>query len=181
MVTCYAAFFLTTDFINTASLCLLIISHTQLVKVQRCHDLLVRLSAIHADMNQGWGKIGEEKKIWQPFIDVEQVILLSYHAAGLQDTYFWCQLKTLYFCLSWSQFTFQWLWVGAAGNVKRNYISHSYDGVFTLRHSCTFSFCELRVPKKAQFFKWKESGKRVDPSKSTGWHQTSLIREINVL
>lgn len=48
VVPCYAAFFLTTNFIHTASLCLLIISHTRLVKVQSCHDLLVRLPSMHA-------------------------------------------------------------------------------------------------------------------------------------
>lgn len=128
-------------------------------------NLSLSWSILYTKMNEARrveNKMWKVKYIWYVFTDAEQVVLSSIITVGLQDMYFWCQLKTIYFHLTWFQFTLNWHAVGTVENVKRNYILHNNDGSFTLTYSQFFvdlkkAFGMVGIFKKRIWTHWLES------------------------
>lgn len=96
----------------------------------------------------------------------------SYHIVGAAGHHIlWCQLKTLYFHLTWSQLIFNWLSVSTVENVKRNYISHNND--VGVAHSNSFFFLMNSLTWKVNWLQEQTLGDRKIPRPQM-WNLTQL-------
>lgn len=97
----------------------------------------------------------------------------SYHIVGAAGHHIlWCQLKTLYFHLTWSQLIFNWLSVSTVENVKRNYISHNND-VGVAHSNSLFFFLMNSLTWKVNWLQEQTLGDRKIPRPQM-WNLTQL-------
>lgn len=104
----------------------------------------------------------------------------SYHIVGAAGHHIlWCQLKTLYFHLTWSQLTFNRLSVSTVENVKRNYISHDND--VGVAHSNSFFFSDELSYLKSKLTAGADLGRRKNTKTSNLEFETTALIYIYVI